>query len=248
MLGKYDVKKFIETHQHLGNGTQVTLSEDRQDVMVNGEKLCSVTDFTLHLRRELHCDFEEIWSCHASLDEVYRCRECGTVIFGGDDEFRYDPDERCPVCCNDPSVCHNEYWTAEEIKNDKEKQKTIEAYEQMAKMEAEAEARRKARGGLYDWERWKHRIRTKRYVFTLEHLCFGWGKRVKKKQRFFRISCSVWDGESYVRGCGKGFSISIPLNFYTFYIAYIYRYTKDCPPYLRKNAFWQKSLTSVSGN
>ncbi len=111
---------------------------------------------------------------NVTLSEVLRCKECGAVIFTGDDE-RYDPNLCCPVCSG---YNHSNYWTAEDIKNDPIKQKQIEAYEKWAKEEIEAAKRRKARGGLYDWQIFKkdyygkkkslHFELTKMYGYMLE--------------------------------------------------------------------------------
>ncbi len=246
MLSIYDAQQYVKHfEQEMGDNAYVKLSEDGKSILSykTGENLGSIERFTQILRKHLHCDFELIWSCHASLDEIYRCRQCGTVIFGGDDEERYDPNERCPTCCHDPSVCHNEYWTAEDIQNDPDKAKTIQMYEELAKREKEAEIRRQKRGGLYDHERWIGHIKTKKRLFTFKHLCFGWGVKGMKKDRFLRVSCSIKDedGLSYSMGRDRGFSFDIPLNFYAFYIRYIHPYSKKCPPEIRKYHFWQKA-------
>ena len=70
----------------------------------------------------LHCDFECIYNEHVSLDVVYKCNECGTIIFTGDDE-RYDINLACPVCAN---YNHSNYWTQEMIESDPDKKRYVE--------------------------------------------------------------------------------------------------------------------------
>lgn len=86
------------------------------------ERVCSVDDYVNYLRKKQHCDFVTIYANEASGDNFLECRDCGAIIFSGDDE-RYDKRLRCPVCGGYHTKC--EYWTADEIRNDKEKKNYI---------------------------------------------------------------------------------------------------------------------------
>ena len=242
MISKYDVIKSFERLEKKGANLKLRLSEDKKDVLdgETGKRLCSIDTYLDYARKELHCDFESVYYDHASLTDIYRCRQCGTVIFGGDDE-RYDPDCRCPTCCNDTSVCKNEFWTADEIEQDENKQKEIAVLEKLEQENREAAARREARNGLYDWQRWIKKFKTKNHMIKISYINFGWGHKNVKQDKHIEIMDYVREEDGhFVYGKDKGHCIIIPLNFYAFYLRHIFPYSKKCPENTRKYHFWQK--------
>lgn len=99
MISKSDVIRALSRAKKEGRDMEIALSEDKKSILdiQTGEAICSVDTYVAYLRRKLHCDFECIFYDRVDLTTIYRCNECGTVIFTGDDE-RYDPNLRCPVC------------------------------------------------------------------------------------------------------------------------------------------------------
>ena len=160
MISTYDVRKWINENEKSPCYEKEGLIYNKDD----NKELCSLKDFTNQMRKKLHYDLECIFYEHATLDEVLRCKEGGAVIFTGDDE-RYDPNLACPVC---GGYKHSHYWSAEDIANDVDKQKQIEAMKEYMKEKKRAEARREARGGLYDWELWKKDFYGKKYYLGIE--------------------------------------------------------------------------------
>lgn len=170
MISRYDVINAFEDEMKKGN---TEYSYDRETDMIkgkDGKDICSLDEFMPVIRRKNHCNFESIYYCHATLDNVYRCLECGTVIFGGDDE-RYDPACRCPTCSNDNSVCRNTWWSADEIKNEPEKQQFIEGLIEQQRIMNEIEERRRKRGGKSDSEIWIKEYRGKKHYLEFKLEC-----------------------------------------------------------------------------
>lgn len=247
MISQYDVIQAFRKAKEENTPLQYKLSDDEKTVIDSktNEELCSIKTYVQYMREKLHCDFETVYYEHVSLDNVIRCRQCGTVIFAGDDE-RYDPSCRCPTCCDDPSVCRNRFWTADEIEADPEKKEHVQALEDAQKAIDEAEARRKARGGLYDWQRWVKIFQTKRHHITVSYLNFGWGMPGKKHNKYIEIIDYELDNDGcFSYGVNKGHKMQIPLNLYSIYLQWIYPYSNKCRPELRKHHFWQKKPTTV---
>ena len=236
MVTSHDVIHAYKKAREEGAALEMYPSED-QKFMVDsktGENICSLETYVNFLRKKLHCDFECIYHEHVSLTTIYRCKECGAVIFTGDDE-RYDPNLKCPVCSDYP---HRHYWTKEDVENDKEKQQQLKFYSDWMKEEAEAYKRRKARGGLYDWQVFVKKFYGKKRFFGVELTDFGRSIGNKKAEKPWykrmielELTFGKKDGVSYT--LNKFFKI--PLSPYAFYIKYIYRHTKKCPKDLRTN-------------
>lgn len=242
MISEYDVIRQFRRAEKEGEDLSLKLSEDEKSLVdsTTREYVCSVRTFTEELRKKEHCDFESIYYEHATLTDVYRCRQCGTVIFGGDDEYHYNPNEKCPTCCNDPSVCHNEYWTKEQIDSDPEKQKTIQfLIDEQARKNREYE-RSKKRNGLYDWQRWQKKFKTKKHGYEITYICFGYdgdlGKVPKGRKADRYLEIDRWNLDDYI----MNHRVQIPLNWHNIYCRWIYPYSKKCPESIRKYAFWQK--------
>lgn len=233
MITTYDVIRHLKNDP---KNTDYKVSEDNKDIIdiKTGVVICSVADFTETMRKKLHCDFTCIYSEHVSLETIYQCNECGTVIFASDDEW-YDPNLCCPTCGG--YHCHFQYWTKEEIDNDPEKQKSIEAFHEMTKMQIEADKRYRARGGLYDWQLFKKEFRFGNYLIDIE------GRTLAGVDLEIGVAKKDEDiSGSYVY---KKF-FTIPLSPYAFYIQFIFPYTKKCTDErLRKYAFWQKRPTNA---
>ena len=134
----------------------------------NGEIVSKLDTMVQYLRDKLHCNFVAVYEEHATLSVILRCMDCGTVIFSRDDES-YDPNLCCPTCGGYKT--HFDYWTAEDIKSDPQKQETIKFYERLQKDAIEAEKRRKRRKGKYDWEIGKCTIRGKKHDICFELEC-----------------------------------------------------------------------------
>lgn len=167
MISKWDMIRFHKRHED-----ELEYRVDENDMIVHKETgviLCSLDELVDRMRKELHCDFECIFSCHGTLEVIYRCKECGTVIFASDDVYDCDDNLCCPVCANYDT--HFKYYTGEEIFADKKKQEEISWYEEMTREQIEADKRWKKRGEKYDWQIFKGRIKigsTKAIYYCLE--------------------------------------------------------------------------------
>ena len=247
MISRYDVIRAFEMADKKGEKLAMYLSEDKKSLMdtKTGEFVCSMEDYIDYMKRKLHCDFECIYSEHASLTTIYRCKECGAVIFTGDDE-RYDPNLKCPVCAG---YNHNDYWTKEEIEADEKKQKQIQLYIDIMEEEAEAYKRRQARGGLYDWQIWKKKIYGEKRYWGFELQDFGRQLGVSKinpnyKRPWYKCNLELTIDTGKKDEDSIGYSATkhyrIPLAPYSFFIQFIYPYSKKCHPDVRKYYPWQK--------
>lgn len=155
MVRSWEIARYIKRHED-----NLKIRIDENDMIINKENdmvLCSLDEFTDRMRKNLHCDFECIYSCHGTLQVVLRCRECGTVIFASDDVDYCDDNLCCPVCANYDT--HFKYYTGEEILSDEKKQEEIRWYEEMTKEQIEEDKRWKKRNGKCDWEIFKGRIK-----------------------------------------------------------------------------------------
>lgn len=226
MITTYDVARMLKKQKERGDPAPFYLDEDGKTLIDNetNKGFSTVDEFADYLRKNYHCDFECIFHEHASLTTIYRCKECGTVIFGGDDE-RYDPKLCCPTCGNYKT--HLTYWTKEEIDLDVNKQSVIKAYEKWTEKMRERDARRERRHGLYDWQLFSKAFNFKKYRVRVElidcshpwdkdELYEPWYKRMitleftfyKKDEEFLYIRTK---------------SFSIPLTPYTIRTRYIWR-------------------------
>ena len=169
MISKYDIIRALrKTNENSLYG--LNDSESHIINLETGHIVCSVEEFTNDMRKKHHCDFEVIYDEHASLTVIYRCRDCGAVIFGGDDEDRYDTNLECPVCGQYKT--HLQYWTKEEIETDIEKQNTIQFYKNVMS-EMNAQALRKKKRGLNDWEIWQKSFKTAKGKITFSLECLN---------------------------------------------------------------------------
>jgi DNA-directed RNA polymerase subunit RPC12/RpoP len=234
MITKYQVRKHLEQYQTNPDFTFRVEGENIVDKKTNGV-ICSLDHYVDVLRTKAHCNFEVIYYERVSLLTVYRCKDCGTVIFGGDDEFRYDPNLSCPTCGGYETRL--QYWTADEIASDPLKQKDIESYEYFTKLDMEADERFKKRGGLYDWQVWKKKIYTKNHLYTFDlecdNICHSKLKGLKLKIGYF-----IKDKDDSFFEREKSFQI--PLSKGAFYYQFIYPHSKRCPEELRARFFWEK--------
>ena len=239
MITKYDVYRAFDRAVQDGVEIAFKLNDDKTKLYDSktDEYVCSIDTYVQYLREKLHCDFECIYHEHVSLTAIIRCKQCGTVIFTGDDE-RYEPNLKCPTCSDYKPYA--EYWTKEDIDNDPKKQETINFYMDLTKEMIEAEKRREARGGLYDWQLFKKDKYYKKYGYHIELRRFK-GKNIFDHVTSLDIDISVKDddGIGYIRE----HHISIPLSLRSIYIDFFYPYSKKCPQNLRKYHFWQKKPT-----
>lgn len=203
MISVYDVKKAWRNADAEKHGYCLDETEEHIINPKTGEALCTVEEYTQFMRKKLHCDFECIYHEHASLTTIYRCKECGTVIFGGDDEERYDPLLKCPTCGDYKTSLS--FWTHEEIEGDEQKQNTLKFYENMMK-EMKAQAERKKKRGLCDWEicKFSRKTRTGRVDIALEcdnlfHSGLkGLHSKITKWRHEDNNSSLIWEKDYYI--------------------------------------------------
>lgn len=248
MISSYDVIRAFKIADEKGEKLAMCLSEDKKSLLdtKTGEYVCSMETYIDYMKKKLHCDFECIYHEHASLTTIYRCKECGTVIFTGDDE-RYDPNLKCPVCVG----YHHwgEYWTKEDIEADEKKQKELQFYADYMEDMREQDKRREARGGKYDWQIWDKKIYGKKrcWIFELE----DFGRRLgpsklnpNYKRPWYKCNLELKIGIGDKDDNGISYAMTkhyrIPLAPYSFYIQFIFPYSKKCTADLRKYYPWQK--------
>jgi DNA-directed RNA polymerase subunit RPC12/RpoP len=236
MISTYDVLKAFRKAKSQGKDLPFVLSDDEKTLISkDGKVTATIEEFAQFMREREHCDFEVIYSEHVSLTTVYRCCECGTVIFGGDDDERYDPLLRCPTCGGYET--HLTYWTKEAIENDTNKQESIALYEQLRKDQEEASKRYIARGGLYDWQLFKKDWQGKKHSVHVELQHFKTNKWYKA-DTWLKIDAGKRSADGVCYAMNKHYSI--PLSPYAFYIQCVYPYTKKCHPDFKKYLPWQK--------
>ena len=233
MISNFDVIQYLEKHP--SDWVYRKETRDVFDTKLN-RVACTIDELTQKLRVANHCDFESIYYCHATLEDVIRCRECGTVIFHTEDEFGYDPLLRCPNCGGYHTSLT--YWTPKDMEDDPNKKKIVDFYIEAQREQDEAYARREKRNGLYDWEIAKKKFKCKKFMIELDLECsnlFRTGlKGLNLEIRYLKRDNSndswftcVWHKR-------------IPLSPYAVYIQWIYPYSKKCHKDLRKYHFWQK--------
>lgn len=170
MVTKLDVIRAFKKAAEDGKETELMLDEKAENICERetGKIICDLDFYVEYLRSKFHCNFESIYYEHGTLTDVVRCKDCGTIIFTGDDYDRFDPYLRCPNCGDYKT--HLEYWTQEEIDSDESKQAEIEALKKMQADRIEMEARRERRKGKNDWEIGKYEMRNEKrhIVFSLE--------------------------------------------------------------------------------
>ena len=220
MISKYAVRKYMEEH----NSEYKLVGEDIFTTDNSGKDvfICTLDKLVEIMRKNNHCNFEVVYSCHGTLDLVLRCKDCGAIIFTGDDIDRYDPNLCCPNCGGYKGP---EYWTKEEIEADEKKQNTLKFYEDWTKYEKERDEREKRRG-LSDRELLKKEFRGKnKYTcITLERMgIYGKDFPLKGLNLYIRKGKKDEDGFGYIISKSK----RIPLSPYAFYIVYIVPRTKQ---------------------
>lgn len=176
MTSKYEMINFLKKH---GNELSLVYNE-ADDTIYNadGTKKAPLDKFLEIYRKNNGESFEGIFYDSASLYDVMRCTECGTVIFTYNDE-RYDPHLKCPSCTGYKT--YFKFWTKEEIESDEEKQNEIKHLEDMTKWMNERYARQQRRNGKSDQE-----IAVKKF----------YGKKI-----YLRICLGCDDiTESYIKG------------------------------------------------
>ncbi|MBR1373504.1 hypothetical protein IJ556_03525 [bacterium] len=207
MISQYDVKRCAEK-----NSDAWYYVDENNNVVdkTSKEVVGTLADLTTVLRKKLHCNFEVIYSCHGTLQTVFRCKDCGTVIFTYDDE-RYDPNLCCPDCGQYNTSF--QYWSADEIEKDDQKKKSIQFMEQMRKEQIEADKRYYKRGRKYDWQIWNGHIRLgNRAVFLNLECCNLFKTKLKGLKLIVHISDK--DGTGYIFKS----HFTIPLSLYAFKI------------------------------
>lgn len=216
MISQYDVKRYAEKHPDCW----YTVDGDNNIVdKENGKIVCTLKEMTEYIRKEMHCDFESVYYCHGTLQDVIRCRECGTVIFSTEDEWGYDPKLCCPTCGGYKT--HFEYWTADEIKSDKKKQDTIEWLEHMQQEQIEADKRYIARGNKYDHQIWKGSMKlSRKYRLFLDLECDNFPKTKLKGLKLIAHIATKDDDCGYIYNKGE---IFIPLSIGAFKIWWRYK-------------------------
>lgn len=242
MISRYDLYRAFELDEEQGSKSEMRLDKENNQLISKetGEVICSIDSYVNYLRKKHHCDFEVIYNDHACLTTIYRCNECGTVIFGGDDE-RWDPNLKCPGCSEYKTFL--EYWTGIDIENDPQKQKEIEGIIKMQEYMDECDKRHSQRG-LYDWQLYKKTIRGKKYGCNIEFKIDNITN--KRKLKGLEVSFDFMKKEDDRGGYMHSKNITIPLSTQSIYIRYIYPYSQKCHPDFRRYHFWQKKLVDKS--
>lgn len=203
MISQYNVKQYAKGNPDLW------FSIDENDNVVDKsskEIVGTLADLTTALRKKLHCNFEEIYSCHGTLQTVFRCKDCGTIIFAYDDE-RYDPNLCCPDCGKYDTGF--EYWSADEIEKDDQKKKNIQFLEQMQQEQIEANKRYYKRGRKYDWQIWHGCIKMVNRAVSFDLECKDLFKTKLKGLKLI-VRFSEKDGTGYIYKR----HFTIPLSWY----------------------------------
>lgn len=218
MISMGDLKEFMNSPK---NKTDLRISKDYKRIVdINGNDYGPSGDLLESVQKDNHCWFECIFSEHVSLTTVYRCKECGTVIFTGDDE-RWEPALRCPTCSDYKPRAR--YYTKKEIESDPEKKKEVDSYIAF-QHDLDERARRREIRGLEDWEIWKKKKFFKKWGFqiTLGRMNL-WGDPLKG----LHLEIDIYKKEDPSNICYTGTKyIKIPLSPYAFYIQFIIRHTK----------------------
>lgn len=243
MISKYSVYRVFELAEEKGEKIIFRLDKATDSLYDSDtdEYVCSIETYMDYLAKKLHCNFEVLYSEHGTLTTIYRCKECGTVIFGGDDE-RWDPNLKCPGCGGYETRL--EYWTGEDIKNSPEKQKEIEGIIQAQKDMDAVYARREKRNGLNDWEIWVKKFYGKMHLLTVSLECSNLFYSGLKglNLHFSKYSKESKNDIAYTSDWFK----RIPLSPYAFYIQCIFPYLKKCPSNMRKYYPWQRKVEKVN--
>lgn len=212
MISKFDLIQDLKTSSKITS--MYLYDEDNECIRSHDTNIviCTVDDLLTSLRKNYHCDFTCIYrGDEASLTVIYKCNECGTYIFSGDDE-RFDPDLCCPNCGH-YEYDRKSYWTPEDIASDERKQKTIDFYIQAQKDLIEREKRYAARNGLYDFELWRKEFVGKRRYVRIE-LDNIYGLRLSI------LICKKANSDD-IGYSGGSKRIEIPLSFKSFYAKFI---------------------------
>ena len=144
MITEKDVRRFISQSSDM----VIEFVHGREYVKMFDEtgrpvRLTLLTDVLQELRREMHCDLSLVYTDPGSLDVIYKCNECGTVIYTNDEY--YDPNLVCPVC--DPRYAHK-------VKYDKTG--TLDKVYEKSYRHYKFEEDRIKRRGKFDWELFKY--------------------------------------------------------------------------------------------
>lgn len=122
MINEYDVRCVSKQHKNCW------FSIDDFDNIIDKESnrnLGNIGEFVKTLRALTHCDFEILYTCYETKETIYRCKECGTVVFCCEDES-YDPNLCCPTCGEYKT--HLKYWTVKDIEKDPNKKYIVNFY------------------------------------------------------------------------------------------------------------------------
>lgn len=210
MITQHDVLKFVEsrpdmTIEYFNQRPFVKFYEGGIPV-----KCVSLEQVVREIQREGHCDLEIIYSDPGSLDVIYRCNECGTVIFSGDDE-RFDANLVCPVC--DPRYKDKvEFWTKSEIENSVYKHDYYEHWMKDTRVRR-MEVERRKRRGKFDWQILRKQINLFGHRIFISLDCDDLFAD-HFKYRGLRLMIENWDENQCVRCTRIPLSISFARSLY----------------------------------
>lgn len=219
MISKWDMERYIE--KNADKFPYIYKKETDAIYDKDGNYISSLDTFLEIYRKHSGESFESIYYEHATLENVLRCTECGTVIFTTEDE-QYDPRLKCPTCTDYHT--HFEYWTKEDIEADKEKQNTIKFFKEIMEYKAERNKRIKKRNGKYDWEIAVKEFYGKEKYLRLTLEC---NDIIESYFKGLRLAVSIGEKENIddVGYIVKN-SFTIPLSWSQFYIKFIYKHFK----------------------
>lgn len=234
MVSKWDIKKYIKNN--VDKFPYIYKEEEDALYDKHGNYLSSLDRFLEIYRKYSGESFESIYYDHASLENVLRCTECGTVIFTTEDEH-YDPHLKCPTCTDYHT--YFEYWTKEDIATDEEKLDTINFFKEIMNYKEEQNKRIESRNGKYDWQIAIKEIYGKKRYLRLVLECDNITQSYFKGLRLaVNIGKKDDSGIGYI--CTK--HCIIPLSWSQFYIQFIYTHLGKCHPSIRSKWYIGKPM------
>jgi len=169
MVNKYDILKWLEKKLEENPNYDIVYNKEDDTITYRKSNITlSFDDFFTKYKKKSGESFDCLYDEHVSCFSVCKCTECGTVVF-----YKYDEDYeemfKCPVCTDYKTGY--EYWTKEDIENDREKQKEIDFYVKLDDVDREFNKRYIKRGNKYDWQILTKKIIFKNKMFVFEFEC-----------------------------------------------------------------------------
>lgn len=168
----------------------------------------TVEDFRVIAEHLLNSRFEVYYGVEDAFDLVFKCKDCGSIIWGGVDE-RFDPYLKCPHCSGYNT--NLPYWAGDEVARDEEKQIDLAIVMEHSEY-VDATNTRYREEGLYDWEYWRREGKKWNMATTVQSFYYS-GKR--------GLTLYIWKKEN-----SRHDGLRIPLSWKSVYDLWIYPHTK----------------------